>query len=58
MGDKVLLKNDGTRKAKYGEETWSGPYRVRKVNDNGTVVLEIGTVIDTFTIRRIKPYNE
>ena len=58
VGDKVLLKNGGTRKAKYGEETWSGLCRVRKVNDNGTVVLKVGTVIDTFTIRRIKPYNE
>ena len=57
-GDKVLCANDGQRQAKFGKELWAGPYKIRAVNDNGTVTLKIGCVIDKINIRRIKPYKE
>ena len=57
-GDKVLCANDGLRQAKFGRELWAGPYRIRAVNNNGTVTLKMGSVLDKVNIRRIKPYKE
>ena len=37
-GEKVLFKED--QKSKYGSNPYSGPYTIRKVNGNGTVVLK------------------
>jgi hypothetical protein len=45
-------------KAKYAKPPFSGPYRVLQVRDNGTVVLDMGKVIDTVNIRNIKPFRE
>ena len=58
IGDKVLCVNDNQRQAKFGHELWAGPYRIQAVNDNGTVTLKMGSVIDKINIRRIKPYRE
>jgi len=52
-GDKVLLKR-GTEN-KY-ETPYLGPFDILKVNDNGTVRLQMGAIIDTVNIRRITPY--
>ena len=58
QGDKVLCANDTQRQAKFGKELWAGPYTIRTVNDNGTVTLKMGSIIDKVNIRRIKPYKE
>ena len=55
-GDKVLYAVKTA--AKYGEDPFRGPYRILKVNDNGTVRLKMGAVTDTVNIRLIKPYRE
>jgi hypothetical protein len=57
VGDKVLYNTESETKAKFGEDPWKGPYKVVKVNDNGTVRLKMGIVTDTINIRLIKPYN-
>ncbi len=54
-GDSVLYKTDA--KSKFGENPWKGPYQIVRVNDNGTVRLRMGAVIDTINIRLIKPYR-
>ena len=57
-GDRVLLNVTGTTKAKYARNPWEGPYEVLKSNDNGTVVLDMGVISDTYNIRNIKPFRE
>ena len=54
----VMLDVTGTTKAKYAQNPFKGPYKVLKVNDNGTVLLEMGPLIDTVNIRKIKPFKE
>ena len=43
---------------KYGENEYKGPYTIKTVRNNGTVVLQMGATIETVNIRNIKPYNE
>jgi hypothetical protein len=52
-GDLVLLLR-GTEN-KY-EVPYQGPYKVIKVNDNGTVCLKIGAVEEVINLRRLTPY--
>ena len=54
----VMLDVTGTTKSKYAKNPYQGPYKVLQVNDNGTVVLEMGPLIDTVNIRNVKPYKE
>jgi len=56
VDDKVLLKRED--KAKYRQNPWEGPYKVVKVNNNGSVRIRKGAVTDTFNIRQLKPYFE
>ena len=58
VGDKVLINMTPTSLSKYGISPFAGPFEVKHVNDNGTVVLQMGSVLDTWNIRNIKPYNE
>ena len=53
-GDEVLLQR-GTEN-KY-ETPYQGPFRILKVNDNGTVCLKVGAVEDTYNIHRLTPYT-
>ena len=53
-GDEVLLQR-GTEN-KY-EAPYQGPFRILKVNDNGTVCLKVGAVEDTYNICRLTPYT-
>ena len=55
IGDRVLLKTAEPR-AKY-DPHWEGPHTVIKVNNNGTVRIDMGTVQQTVNIRNINPYN-
>ena len=45
-------------KAKYAQDPYSGPYRILRVYDNGTVLLDKGVTIERINIRLIKPYYE
>jgi hypothetical protein len=56
VNDKVLLKMQTN--TKYGTDPYSGPFKVVQVNDNGTVKLKKGCVIDTYNLRNIKPYYD
>jgi transposase InsO family protein len=56
VGDKVLYHVH--TKSKYGQNPYEGPYQVLRVNDNGTVQMRMGAIIDTVNIRLIKPYRE
>jgi hypothetical protein len=47
--DKVLCVSKPTL-AKFGTDPWEGPYDIVKVNDNGTVNLRKGAVIETINI--------
>jgi len=59
VGDKVLYNVvQGTIKPKYGQNPFAGPYEVLRANNNGTVVLQKGPVIETVNIRLIKPFRE
>ena len=56
VGDKVLFRE--IEKAKYGSNPWSGPYVIRQVRNNGSVILQRGAIIEPINIRLIKPYKE
>jgi hypothetical protein len=58
IGEKVLLETPNPSKAKFNENPYQGPYEVRQVNDNGTVLLDTGRFYETINIRNIKPYRE
>ena len=58
VGDKVMMDMKDTNLTKYGINPFDGPFTVYQVNDNGTVVLEMGPVLDTWNIRNLKPYKE
>jgi transposase InsO family protein len=53
VGDKVLLRR-GTEN-KY-ETPYKGLYTILKVNDNGTIRMQVNNVEDTYNIRRLTPY--
>ena len=55
-GEKVLFKEVETNK--YGNNPYSGPYKIRKVNKNGTVMIKMDKVLETVNIRLIKPFKE
>ena len=55
VGDQVLLRKGSENKY---EQPYSGPHTVRKVNTNGTVRLQKGSVTDTVNIRRLEPYKD
>ena len=52
--DKVALKMPTN--LKYGTDTYTGPFKIVQVNNNGTVKIKKGCVTDTYNIRNIKPY--
>jgi len=54
-GDKVLLRRGTENKQ---EQPYTGPHTILTVADNGTVRLKVKSVIDSYNIRRLMPYNE
>ena len=54
VGEQVLYKNEMVQK--FGQNPYSGPYQIRKINTNGTVRIKIGSILETMNIRLIKPY--
>ena len=55
LNELVLLKRDWS--SKYGTTSYDGPYPITKINDNGTVQLQMDNVYDTVNLRNIKPYQ-
>jgi hypothetical protein len=55
-GDQVMYKVES--KSKYGQNPYEGPFRVLRVNDNGTLQIRKGIYIETINIRLLKPYKE
>ena len=53
-GDRILIRNDSQRAAKYTRQH-KGPYRVQTVRNNGTLVIEKGNFLETVNIRRVVP---
>jgi hypothetical protein len=53
--DKVLCVGKPTL-SKFGKSPWEGPYKIVKVNNNGTVCLKKGVITETINIRQIKSY--
>ena len=56
IGDQILIKTDPTRK--YGQNAYKGPYRIIRVNDNGTLRYQNGRIQDIVNIRNATPYHE
>ena len=56
VGDKVLYQVE--TKSKLNENPWEGPYKIVKVNTNGTVRVRKESYVDTINIRLLKPYRE
>ena len=40
------------------EQPYFRPHEIKKVNENGTVQLQMGAVTDTINIRRLYPYKD
>ena len=60
VGDSVKVKESPS--TKYGGDSYSGPYTVMQVNDNGTCKLQRntqrgGVVSQTWNIRNMAPYH-
>ena len=55
-GQQVLVAAD-TSGRKFGVNPYKGPYIIETVNNNGTVALRRGAVLQVYNIRDIKPYN-
>jgi Integrase zinc binding domain len=56
VNDQVLCEGKPNL-SKFGSTLWEGPFKISKVNENGTVRLRKGIVTETVHIRRIKPYH-
>ena len=56
VGDKILKTVDVLQR-KLDSPT-EGPFNITKVNNNGTVDIRKGIVVETVNIRRIKPFFE
>jgi hypothetical protein len=56
IGQRVLIKAE--QSAKYGTDSYFGPFTVEAVNNNGTICVNEGTVTDTYNIRNVTPYTE
>ena len=55
-GHKVLWRVDLL--SKYGTIPYKGPYKVLKVNTNGTVRIQMENYSDVVNIRLLHPYKE
>ena len=57
VGDNILIDVKYKTKSKYGMNPYDGPYQITKVNNNGTVVIRKGPVLEPINIRQIKPFK-
>jgi len=56
-GELVYLHNDVMNRSKL-HPVYLGPYKIDKVNPNGTVVLQRETALETVNIRKLLPAGE
>ncbi|MFM7543288.1 MAG: RNase H-like domain-containing protein [Ignavibacteria bacterium] len=56
VGQRVLIKAE--QGAKYGTDSYLGPFTVTAVHNNGTIRVNEGAVTDTYNIRNVTPYTE
>ncbi len=42
---------------KYSMTLYKGPYEIMKVNNNGTINIQMGAVLDTVNIWHVHPYT-
>ena len=56
IGDKVLLTKPGILRKMSNPRT--GPYLVKRIFTNGTLLIEQGAVLQRVNIRRVSPYHE
>ena len=54
--DEILCEGKQKLK-KFGPKLWEGPFKITKVNNNGTICIIKGYVTETINIRRNKPYH-
>ena len=57
VDDEVLLANDGGQRRKIGDTPFFGPYKIVRVNKNGTIKIRRDRFDEVVNIRRVKPYN-
>ena len=55
IGDEIVFESDNA--TKYGKNPFSGPHKILQVNDNGTLRIQRGRVINTINIRLARPYH-
>ena len=48
INDKVLIR--APTNLNYGTDAYSGPFKITKVNNNGTVIIKMGCIEDTYKI--------
>ena len=58
VGDLILQDVKYKTKSKYGRNPYEGPYEIKRVNNNGTVAIQKGPVLEIINIRQIKPYRQ
>jgi hypothetical protein len=56
VGQRVLIK--AKQGAKYGTDSYLGPFTVEAVYDNGTIRVNKAAVTDTYNLRNVTPYTE
>ena len=57
VGEKVLIRK--RTQSKYGEcPCWERPYRITRINDNGTVRIQKGIIHEIVNMRLVKPFQE
>eukprot|EP00957_Ditylum_brightwellii_P086341 6569724-Ditylum_brightwellii.AAC.2 len=56
INNKVMVKNN--QKQKYGTNVYIRPYWITKVNNNITVQMEFGKIMDTYNIQHIMLYRK
>ena len=56
VGDLVLVRVQGVKRKL--DSPMTGPYKITKVHNNGTVSVKRGIISDRLNIRLLKPYYE
>ena len=59
--DKVLIVLSSFERGsqcKIGDPIVKGPYRIVRVNNNGTIRINRGSFEETISMRRVKPFKE
>ena len=56
VGQSVLVSADALDK--FSTTPYQGPYKILKVNNNGTLQIQMGAITDTVNIRRVHPYRQ